>query len=251
MKYTPVAKHVEFAEDGQAINIEFALARKWGQNFRGITALSKCRDFLGDALFAEATKCRTTIYRFSYDGTGKARIPKTYSCFAMRFLDKETQDKFLDNVHTHSHIISELSGTEPTEVHVDGLYTVIVADKAWSVNNFGVSLFTFLLKGMVLQKDPTKSFYQNIYDSTYEAVQWDGKITHHSTNEAGYLRSISEESMNLAIKNIHAVNKCPTTFGGKTYKNVTFDNDIHHRSGWVHTLTYKDNEFWKLLENCK
>lgn len=249
MKFTPVVKTQQFAEDNQALNIEFALAKKAGKDkFKGLTALSKCRDFLGDALFAEATKSKTSIYGFSYDGTGEAKLPKTYSCFAMKFVDKETQQKFKDNFQSYNTIFSILSGTKESKVYHDGLYTVIVADKAWGKNNFGVSLYTFLLKCVVLHKTWDDSLYHQVKTSTYTYTNWDGSTKENPTNESKYLQKIPEELYIKAITYIKQINKCPTTFGGSSYEGVKFNSNIHHSSGWVYTLTYKDNEFWKILD---
>lgn len=252
MKFTPVKKTNTFAEDGQALNIEFALAKKDGkENFKGLTALSKCRDFLGDALFAEATKCKTSIYGFSYDGTKKAQLPKTYSCFAMKFMDKETQDKFHVYFQEYENIFSILAKTKPGLAYRDGLYSVVVTDKAWSKNNFGVSLYTFLLKGIVFHNNWSESLYKQIKESTIAVKQWDDTMEERKTNEARYLDKIPEDLFTKAIMNIKKINKCPTTFGEDSYDGVKFTSNIHHNSGWVHTLTYKNNMFWKLLEKCK
>jgi hypothetical protein len=256
MKFFPVPKETEFAEDNQAINIEFAFARKKGpNNFEGLTALSKCRDFLGDALFAEATKCVTYIYSFKYDGTGKAKLPKTYSCFALRFTNKEQQQTFIKYYDCWENLFSGIAGTKKGYVKSVDNICIVVTDKEWSRNNFGVSLYTFLLKGIVIQEEnkpaTLEQFHTTIKNSTVTQRDWNNTTYENPTNEAGYMNKISKNELHKAIRIIKKINKCPTTFGGSTYVDVHFDNTIHHNSGFVSSLQWKKNEFWKLYESAK
>lgn len=255
MKYTPIKKDDTFAEDFQAINIEFALAKKDGkEKFKGLTAFSKCRDFLGDALFAEATKCKTRIYGFSYDGTGDPQLPKTYSCFALKFNDKEQQETFIKYYEYWETLFSMIAGTKKGYIKTDNDVCVVVSDKAWSHNNFGVSLYTFLLKGIVLQdkNQPVNinQFHKAILESKVTQYHWDNTHYDSPTKEAGYMKKISVDELEKAIRVIKKINKCPTTFGGTTYKDKNFDSSIHHSSGFVSTLQWRNNEFWNIYKEA-
>lgn len=135
----------------QSVGIKFAFCeveKKPKTSKMGISQLHpwiKCRDFLGDALFATYNKCSYDIYGFNFDGTAKM-VPTNLTYLLVQHTNKEDLERNLKVLHhfekkvkwkkTKLIDLNTKAGTNPV--------FLLVSSKRWVSSTVLISLYTML-----------------------------------------------------------------------------------------------------------
>ena len=134
--------------------------------YEAVSHFSKCRDFLSDVLYAEATKSKVSLYGFSYDGT-TPKLPKKSSVFGLKFKSLTEIDNFIAGFNAFDTYFCNLAQVKPSKYKQDNNIIVITADKQWTKTTFAISLYTFLLKCYRYQDETSTidSFFKKVAES--------------------------------------------------------------------------------------
>lgn len=239
-------KNTHLAEIGQTLDVKFAWAvRKRDGSYTNNMPFVKCRDFLGDSLWAEETGQTKSIYGFSFNPK-KQKINKRNTMLILKFPNEESFLNFVDNVKYLDQYCA-LAGTNSADFWIgdsDGLLW-IKADPLWRKSIVGISAFTFLLKCLSYKLDHTKSLFDNIRDLRVEKTGWDGSKYMIEVTEANYF----VPEFDTLIKNLRKITKKLTTVTGQP--GVTDISTIHNWSGFVSCCKQKRGEVGHFLQELQ
>lgn len=237
-------KNANLAEIGQTLDVKFAWAvRKRDGSYTNNMPFVKCRDFLGDSLWAEETGQTKSIYGFSFDPK-KQKISKRNTMLMIKFPNKETQFNFFDNCHYFLDYC-DLAGTHIPDFVVDGNLVMLKADPLWRKSVVGISAFTFLLKCLSYKLDHNKTLFDNIRDLHVEKTGWDGQKRMIKVTEADYL----VPEFDTLIKNLRKITKKLTTVTGQP--GIEDISIVHNWSGFVTCCKHKQGEVGHFLQELQ
>ncbi len=238
LKIVPFDEHFSYSQDGQYHDVGFAYAHLDGENINQLCGYFVCRDFLGDALFAEEQGKKAQIYGFSWTPS-KQKIDRDKTRLLLQFSSPELEKAFKKN-------LSILHGVEKDNdfaltVLTDSdkeLELLVEGDSRWQASVVLISLYSFLLKCL-----------------TYDIKEVEDIVgKYEDSNEANLaqntLKKLPKILKNLKRFGIDEESKKFTVTGTQD-KSMT--STIHHYSGW-HSVSapvsscYKNNPYLKIVE---
>lgn len=156
------AEDVQLSEIGQTIPLLFSYAKVEGDTVVRKHTYVKCRDFLGDVIWANAYEKPVDIYRFK---CSKETVPLENTLqLLVKFPKSAYKDAFFSNFE---HIVH---GTEKsnnlslsTITEVSGNEVVIVADGFWQQTIQGISLYSFLIKCCAYKYKDTTNWIEELH----------------------------------------------------------------------------------------
>lgn len=252
MKFVQSVFKDQLAEIGQQLNIRvaFVVQRKDG-HYTNAHPFVKCRDFLGDTLYALETKQSFSIYGFKFNPKVQSIYSK-YTRFVWEFPNKEAFINFKTQLHRVNDYekVNKLRKTTFKIVKTDKkkIYVITTGSNFWKKSVFNISLYTFLLKSLGYKLDPQLSLLAAIEQTTVQYTTWDGTVQQRRTNEADYASKAGAKLHTVLVK-LRAVNKnLPSVIGTKDEYTT---HNVHYHCGFVATITetyYYEN---KLKDNLK
>lgn len=209
------------SEIGQSLNVKFSFATidKTKKEVLRLHDWVKCRDFLGDVLFANAAKITTAIYGFVVNPE-LVKIAARNTIMVVQFPDTTSKQAFLANYEAIIHPIEQanklkkLSTVEETD---DKNVLVVVADKFWQQAIWLISLYSYLLKSSCYK-------YKNV-------VQWRDEIVTRGVTETSYMKKVYPY-WEKVIDKLHTIwfkDKEPTG----VLKEEKQIYDVHNNCGFV------------------
>ena len=209
------------SEIGQSLIVRMAYVHKeldgtYTQLHNGV----KCRDFLGDALWATQQKLDVYIYGFSFKGTKEA-IDLDKTRYVLDFEDcRDNKAFFIKNLPLLHEIEAQhnLVRTRIYQVKDQPNKLIVEGSKFWLKSVFNVSLYTFLFKAMCYQ-------YKNIN-------YWFNELESFGGTESSYAKQI-QSVWPFYLKYLKKINR--GTFN-VTGRNLTLPSEIgscHNYCGFV------------------
>lgn len=245
----PYTNKLSLAEIGQDIVLRMAYVHKeqdgtYTQLHDGV----KCRDFLGDAVWATQQKIKINIYGFTFDGKKKP-IDLDKMRLVLDFSSCEYNKKAFLNNFDIVHRIEErhkLPKTRIYSVKDNKNKYILEASKFWQKSVFNVSLYTFLLKCMCYE-------YINL-------ANWFAEIKPRNNNEGRYASQVSK-IWDFYIKNLKQINRGAfNATGNETLLEPMQISQCHNYCGFVSMRFFegkKDtfmnrrlNKLWKGYTNA-
>lgn len=190
----------------------------------------KCRDFLGDCLWAEETGQPAEIFGFRYNPT-EQKLDRDRTRVILKFPSEYMTELAKKNLGILNSIEKE-NGLIPTELEVlEKKILHSYGDPFWMRANFLLSFYTFMFK--VLCYDFGGKSYTEYFDTTKEY-----------TNESGYMKSVTTKKFLKLASNLKkiiepydgVISKCSYV------NNINF---IHNNTGFVTTFTSQVTEYGK------
>ena len=182
----------------------------------------RCRDFLGDVLWANKYKNEVSIYKFKFNPK-ETKINPDRLEMLIKFV-KGTKNNFKNQIHLLN-TIEEKNGFAPTCFYeIDQSHRLIVADKIWQSSVFMISLYTYLLKCIC-------------YTLKEEGNIFSGFTLH--TTEGGYYSRINPAIHQILphLQQIANKIKYVTGFPHETeLNNISYE--IHNNCGFVNVIQY-------------
>lgn len=238
------------AEIGQTLDVKFAWAkRKRNGDYTNNMPFVKCRDFLGDSLWAEETGQTKSIYGFSFNPK-KQKINKKNTALILKFPNPEILKTFTENFFIHLPQYDGLAcGTVSSiDYGLDWKETnllLIKADPLWRKSIIGISAFTFLLKCLSYKLDHNKGLLEQIKEMKVEKTDWDGTKRYVPVTEAAYVVPEFE----LLLQNLREITKKLTTVTG--LPGETSIHTVHNWSGFVAACKHKRGEVSHYLQELQ
>jgi hypothetical protein len=215
----PISNKV-LAEANQNLIIKFSFATLDEENktVQRLHEWCMCRDFLGDVIFANATKKTTNIYSFEVN-PDIVKIDPTRTILVIKFDELKSKQAFKAN---YLHIVHEvekknqlsltalLPTTNPQEI-------IVVADKFWQQAVGLISLYSFLLKAACFP-------YKNV-------VRWRDEIVARGVVESHYMSKVYKAWEPL-IDKLHKIfyKKSVTGIKAECPQYIT---TVHNNAGFV------------------
>lgn len=191
--------------------------------------LVRCRDFLGDIVFAKKHQTKASIYGFRFNPFTQ-KTYKTKTMLVVNFPHQEALDNFKSNFPIIMEDLqkeSGISGGSYEETQND-LQLIVTAPSFWQNSIAAISYYTFLLKccGYAL-KDPTK-LLESVAETTTKLCDWDGTEIQYPSTEASFLKKNHViRTLPIFVKNIKKL------VANVKYEYTTFNNIIHNNHGFV------------------
>lgn len=243
-KLNPYKDTKGLAEINQSIVVRMSYVRKeqdgsYTQLHNGV----KCRDFLGDALWATQQKFKVSIYGFSFDGKNNP-IDLDKIRFVLNFSDttEEVKNNFLNNLELLHEIERKhkLTLTRVYRVSRSKNKFIVEGSKFWLKSVFNISLYTFLFKAMCYK---------------YNVADWFTALQGMGGTEANYAQQV-KNVWKFYMENLKKLNR--GTFN-VTGRDLTSSHDIsqcHNYCGFVSTRFMNSKSFFetrmkKLYEEWK
>lgn len=214
----------EYSEIYQSVDIKYSFVNKVEDNtYKELFAPVKCRDFLGDALYATEQKKEFRIFGFYFDGT-----QQTVDTEKTRLLISNISPEFRANLQKNWRILSEVEDYHNLEatriIDCDQDTLLLEASSAWKRTMYLISLYTYLIRVICYE-------YKDIANWREELYKW-------NHNESRYMRDCTIPRFVRFVKEIF--NIC------EDYKGVSGFNKednyiIHNYSGFVSVCTSNSN----------
>lgn len=245
MKLTETKFPNQLQEIDQTMDVKFAWAKKTKQGYTNNMPFVKCRDFLGDSLWAEEVGEAKGIYGFKYD-PAKQKMYKHKTMLLMKFPDQGTMKCFIDNYLTFLYPYTKLAGVVGTKLRCDydNNMVLVNASTLWKKTIVGISAFTFILKCCCYPLDKTKSMLEAIKEIKVDKKNWDGTTYKAPPTEAAYVVG----KFDLLIKNLRKITKKMSTVHGLDNPMI---HTVHNSAGFVTVCKFGTGEFGKYLAECK
>lgn len=224
-KLTPFNKEGQnkLMEIFQSLELKMSFARVAGDSVDRIHHWVKCRDFLGDILWATDTNKKKSIYGLTYDPAEDLPIEKDSLTLLLKFPNTQMLESFLKNQSILDTL--EKNNEQPSSIFYatdDKEILLVKASPFWQQNIPVLSFYTFILKVMCIPyKDPSNWMVELL-------------SINNSCPEANYIRKMGK---NLDILWKHCYNIFKDDFnihGFDTTKNIT---TIHNYSGFISTCS--------------
>lgn len=199
----------------QSVSITFAFVHKESEEeYKQLHLAIKCRDFLGDVVWANKTGKHVSIYSFQYDVKSNP-IDKDKTRLSLTFPEQKSFDNFVKNFEFVNSIGAK-AGVEHSTFYLtdDPLSVIVEADAHWQSASWKFSLFSFYLK---LCSYPS--------------------LTELSQPEEGYFQTLTP---NIEKKFLTSIKKDVDHL----YEGI---NQAHNYSGFVSISTNQNPEMYQLL----
>lgn len=211
-----------YAEEGQDHDVKFSFVNLKGDTITELFTPIKCRDFLGDALFAEQIKKPVSIYNFVFDPkTQKIDRDKT----RMLVSTQKSEIKYLDQIEKNIailHTVESMHNLELTTMQrVNETNILVEADPKWLLTTYLISYYTYLIK-----------IASYSYRDKYK--DWKTELMKENTKEVKYLVQTTT-FLDKFEKNLF--NICEPYKGVAGMPDETTIGIIHHNTGFVCTST--------------
>lgn len=149
----------------------------------------KCRDFLGDALFASHHGVSYSVYGFSWDGKDR-KVPTDMTYLLIKHESKEELNNNLRLVHS----LEKEAGWRQTElidldINADGHVFLLISSKKWVSSTVLISLYTMLWRlasNKIKEGEDIESFL--------------ARCEKGGGNDATYLKRIREKMKEMKLK---------------------------------------------------
>lgn len=210
------------SEISQSLNVTFSFAL-----FDEATGVAKrlhewckCRDFLGDSIFANKYGTHFELYYFV---TNKERVPihPDSTQLLLKFPTADSKNTFLKNVKEILHPYEESIGLRKTVVvrfkdkAVNEL--LVIADKFWQQKIFTISLYSFLIK--------VCSYKYTV------STEWFKELTARTKTETWYIRGKQKEFDQLML-NLNDIAASSALISGWEDEETKNTGTIHNSSGF-------------------
>lgn len=230
------------AVEDQNLVVKFAHVNTVNGVWTNVTDFSECRDFMGDALYADHTKKNLKIYGFTCEPLVRT-LAKSSVCIGIEFPSQDVMDIFLKNYPVMMPV-EDVFKDKGVILFPDKLIAVIKFKALWKKSIFGISYLTFLLKSLCYTLDSNKDLMTQIKESTWiNEDSWNGEKVELPTKEARYARDCFKELQKLPAI-IEQIMKKQTTVHG-------IDDDdpynVHHNTGFYSTFKWKKTEPYNLF----
>lgn len=211
-----------YAEESQNHDVKFSFANRKNDSVTEVFSGVKCRDFLGDALFAEEFGITTSIWSFSYD-PNKMKIDRD----KLRFVISTNKDhskyltKIKDNIKLF-HLIESYHNLEATYLErLDETNMLLEASNRWMLTNYLISYYTFLVKAASYE-------YKDVMNWRKELSDIPG------AKEGSYMKRVDKRFDSLT-KNLFSI--CDEYKGTTGLNKTTNIGIVHNNTGFVSMCT--------------
>lgn len=202
----------------QSVEIKFSFGRIIGPGeVEQVHEFVKCRDFLGDVIYAHKNDVTTSIYGMTFDPKKQA-IHDDHLVLLLKFPSKDMVKTFranteiIDQCNRNNKVMP--MGIEETE---DDKILLTFSDRAWQRNMPLLSYYTFLMKVMGYKLDKPENWMA-------ELAAWN-----NSTTEREYVKLIPIVHQKHLYKDAVSIFLGDTCVHGLNTKNII---DIHNGSGF-------------------
>ena len=226
-KLTPFNKEGQnqLTEIFQSFELKMAFARVAGDSVDRIHPWVKCRDFLGDVIWATDTNKSKSIYGLTYDPANDLPIEKDSLTLLLKFPDTKMLDIFLKNQSILDTL--EKNNKQPSSIFYatnDKEILLVKASPFWQQNIPMLSFYTFILKVMCV---PYK-----------EPAAWQTELCTHNKScpEAYYIEKMGK-NLDILYQNCYTIFKDDHHIHG--YPPETRIDTVHNYSGFVSTCSGK------------
>lgn len=234
----PFDEHFSYSQEGQYHDVGFAYAHLEGEKAKQLCGYFVCRDFLGDALFAEEQGKQAKIYGFSWTPS-KQKIDRDKTRLLLQFSSLEMKKAMEKNLSILHGVEKDNDFTLTTLTDSDKDSELLVeGDSNWQASVVLISLYSFLLKCLTYDIKKVEDIVEKYEDS----------------NEANLaqntLKKLPKILKNLRRFGLDEESKKFTVTGTQD-KSMT--GTIHHYSGW-HSVSapasscYQKNPYLKIVE---
>ena len=214
---------LNLCEAGQTIETRMAYVHKEKNGtYTQLHDTVKCRDYLGDVLFAEEQKRTVTIYGFSWNGN-KQKIDKSRTRLMIDFRGKlDMMHQFIENLEIFNRIERQHKLIKSFVEVVDNRDTTLIltGSSFWLKSVFTISLYSFLIKVCCYKFKDNKNWLEEM--KAFGGV------------DSGYVKQ-TQQVLQFYIDNLKKiVYKLPSVIGltAVAAKN-TETNQVHNYSGFV------------------
>lgn len=202
----------------QSIEIKFAFGRIIGSGeVEQVHEFVKCRDFLGDVIYAHKNGVTTSIYGMDFDPKKQA-IHDDHLVMLLQFPSKDmvarfrAQTEIIDQCNRNNKVMP--MGIEETK---DDKILLTFSDRVWQRNIPLLSYYTFLMKIMGYTLDKPENWMS-------EVANWG-----NNTTERGYLQNIPAKDQDHLYKNIVNIFTGDSCVHGLSTTDISA---IHNNSGF-------------------
>lgn len=240
-KLTPFDKEGQnhLTEIFQSFELKMAFARVAGDSVDRIHQWVKCRDFLGDVLWATDTNKSKSIYGLTYDPAEDLPIEKNSLTLLLKFPDTEMLDIFLKNQSILDTL--EKNNEQPSSIFYatdDKEILLVKASPFWQQNIPMLSFYTYILKVMCVP-------YKNPSNWMVELPS-----INKSCPETYYMKKMGK-NLDILYQNCYNIFKDDHQIHG--YPPETHIDTVHNHSGFVSTCSgmslYGDNKHKERFDN--
>lgn len=239
MKFINKETPVGIAVEGQDLEVEFAfmgpVESGEEETYTNLSYWSVCRDFLGDTICATVDKKTVGIYGFSHDGKNNPIIQER-TMLGMKFPNAATLRTFKRNFMKYKPwIVTTVSPARRTMncfVFEEDLVVMVTADKVWQQTTVGISLLSFILKGLCW------SFEENL-ENPIDAIASTEKEINKPTKEARYVLGFEKEVTEL-LKNLKRLTAKHKYVHGWPNQDEHISR-VHNNSGFFYAVKWKQD----------
>ena len=224
-KLTPFTKEGQnnLTEIFQSFELKMAFARVAGDSVDRIHHWVKCRDFLGDVIWATDTNKKKSIYGLTYNPAEDLPIEKDSLTLLLKFPNTSMLESFLKNQSILDTL--EKNNKQPNSIFYntdDKEILLVKASKFWQQNIPMLSFYTFILKVMCVD-------YEN-------PTNWMVELPKHypSSPENNYIQKLGK---NLDILYTQCYKIFKTDFNIHGYSATMGIDTVHNYSGFVSTCS--------------
>ena len=226
-KLTPFTKEGQnnLTEIFQSLELKMAFARVAGDSVDRIHHWVKCRDFLGDVIWATDTNTRKSIYGLTYDPAEDLPIEKDSLTLLLKFPDSKMLEIFLKNQSILDTL--EKNNEQPSSIFYttdDKEILLVQTSKFWQQNIPMLSFYTFILKVMCVQYKDQSNWMVEL------------PSINKSCPETAYIHKMGN-NLDILYKNCYNIFKNDHNIHG--YPPKTRIDFVHNYSGFVSTCSGK------------
>ena len=214
------APKAHYVEESQFMNCSFSFAT-WEPStaeeegyYKELFSPVICRDFLGDALYADQYKKPVSIYGFTYDPTDKTIVNSSGCYIVLHFANQQQKSNFLLNF-SFLQEIEERFTTEHTQYITNGLKCILFCPYFWTKSAWAMSLYTFMIRCLCYP--------------TSEGNFWD-YIATTKQKEGMYIKKVNFFKI---TKNLKMIAKVSDSISGYPEEENLNMSQLHHASGFV------------------
>lgn len=218
------------AEIPQTIETKFSYATILGDgNIQRHHEWVKCRDFLGDVLYANRYESEVSIYNFKASPQRTPVIPGQVFHLLVKFPSPAIRDTFIKNftmiVNTYE-IFNDISYTTYKKLRGALLLT---CGGFWSRNTVAMSFFTYLLKVCCYEWNNPADWVTEFKDKYMTSVERSYTVNSPITKIMKHLKTIVMSSDSIT---------------GWEHENSANISNIHNSSGFYSLFRMRQNNNW-------
>jgi len=215
LPYTKPKK--DLGEIFQSLELKMSFAQLTDTTVARIHDWIKCRDFLGDVIYATQSGKAYSIYGFKYDPATDIPIDKNNFNLLLKFPNTKMLDNFMNNMV----IVNDLCKKNKKKLPVvyktqEPLVIVLQSSKCWQLNIPLLSFYTFILKIMCAKYKDPMNWQEELPESAPKSTEKD-----YILKTKPYLDML--------------INKCYDIFKKCDISGVTDKTDhiLHNYSGFI------------------